>query len=278
MSRVLAALMAISVFLTACTAIVLGQMSDTEDLQIDAGGAATSSGTSGTSSSGSSGQSDAEVVDECNLRYNRSGAQYTYPKTTCSDCIEERCGTQLAETCVDGKYPTGYDTIRACAKNPWQEYTPEGRNSSWACESLLDPGPEVTGTSDTAKIYRLKKCVKDECLKDEDYPPCKKCEVNIEESANDTLHFLKDDACGKCFTDNCGPAVIKCCGTYPVNDFVQFCAFTDESKNKQTCKLIQFADAGAGPNKFSYRDADYDCLGELRACWNAHCASKNECK
>ena len=248
---------------SACTAIVAGKLSDTSDY-------GTASGTS--SSSGSS----SGDPDPCSLLYdNNSGDR---DANACSDCITTSCKDPVAYFCQDGR-PTSYlsNTLASCAQSPWNGRSPPGSGASFYACTKFATTTEVPNdpTSEGAHEAVANNCINANCMQG-GAPPCRLCEVSIQKPGSGSDYALmKNDACGSCVAQACAAELSSCCDTQPMNDYVQYCAYTALSKNKTACLALANADPeDAGPNNsYGYQQEDKTCLSSLKTCF-ASCFSK----
>jgi hypothetical protein len=250
---------------TACTAIVLGKLSASDDYKPVKTG----------SSSGS-------AIDECSILKDR--LQNTeHDANPCSTCIQDNCPADLTYACNSGKHDpkSWFDVMKECAQNPWDGFSPPGestnfgRSSCTQYEKTKEVPPDDGG--DTQREAEAHNCINSKCLLGT-LPACKQCEVHIKKSdVDDTEALLRDDPCGGCIAENCKEELVACCSTSPgpMSDFVKHCAFTPVAANKTLCLELGKAVPDAGINfDEDYGDAGHDCLSRLSACFKANCAGK----
>lgn len=260
--RIVLACITVASLGSACTAIVIGKVGETNDYRI---------GASGGSSSG---------LDDCSLqRGDFSGTDVD--ANACSTCIETSCKTDVEYACNRGQSPKKpwFSNIKDCAQRPWVDgFAPENLSSnsrSYQCAEYRDAKAPISDKgSDTEREVAAHNCVTNNCLSG-DLPACKQCEVTIEKSSstNEPRARLEDDTCGACLVQNCKPAMVKCCGSEPMNDFVRKCAFTPDPTNKAVCLELGKAQPDAGKdNRYLDGGTSAVCLGELAACFKANCA------
>lgn len=258
-TRLLFATIALASFGTACTAIVIGKVGGTSDYETVPLGGSTKS-----------------ALDQCSLRKQDYGGDQD--ANACSTCIETSCKTDVEFACSRGqstKKPW-FSKLKDCAQRPWIDgYEPDGLGSGfYQCTEYRDAAKPISDMgSDTEREITAHNCVTTSCLSG-DLPACKQCEVSIQKSSktNDPPARLQDDGCGKCLVEKCQPAIVKCCGTEPMSDFVRKCAFTADPANKATCLELGKAqpDSGDG-NGYSDGGTSAVCLGEIAACFKANC-------
>jgi len=258
--RIVLACITVASLASACTAIVIGKVGETNDYRTVAIGGSNSG------------------LDECSLqRGDYSGTDVD--ANACSTCIESSCKTDVEYACNRGqssKKPW-FSKLKECARTPWiGGYAPEGyANNSYQCGEYRDAEAPISDKgSDTEREVTAHNCVTNKCLSG-DLPACKQCEVTIQKSSttNDPRARLQDDTCGACLFQNCQPTMVKCCGTDPMDDFVRKCAFTANATNKAACLELGKAQPDAGKDN-GYPDGGTSavCLGELSACFKANCA------
>jgi hypothetical protein len=244
---------------TACTAIVAGGLSDTNELPVREGG-------SGSSSGGGS-------EDECALVAD--GGQ-----NACSTCITNNCKTDIEYACNRGKTEKGwFATMQGCAKSPAVNYG----GASYSCRSYaFDGGRIASGGDDSEKKRDSEICVRDNCLQGPT-PACRQCPVFTEKTGTSDKAKLADDPCGSCF-NACPEVLVECCDSEAIGE-LEPCAFTGDQDNKNVCKLqAGYPDAGrpdanAGkPDPSDRADFKLYCQYKLRDCFNANCKNKTECK
>lgn len=248
-------LMAASLFLSACTAIVLGQLSDTADLPVDAG--------STTSSSGASGTSGTAVRDKCDLL--GSGDE----PNRCSDCIKTSCGSHVEYACdrAAGEYTTKpwFSSLKSCAQNPYRGIS----GVRYMCSSYDEPEKmPLTGNDENAKEREAELCVRDQCLNG-DTPACKLCLVTIEKTGSAGGEAkLEDSTCGKCLRSKCEPVIVRCC-TKSVMYIARNCGYTSDPEKKKECLRLNTAPDGGKPPAGA--NDDDVCEWDMSACYQANC-------
>lgn len=262
-NRLLLAAIVLAGFGTACTALVLGKVSDTEDYKVVP---------TGTTSGGSS-------LDDCSLL---KGSYYTtdHDANACSTCIQTSCAADVAYACNAGKTEKPwFGKLKTCAQNPWNGFAPpsEGSGSnSYGCKTFQTPVDPVSDKgSDTERDPQAHNCVTTNCMQGA-LPPCVQCEVSIKKSASEqTESLLRNDPCGSCLVEKCQPSLVKCCATRPMQDFVQHCAFTPLPANKAAClELGKTVPDSGEEGRYGYGDAGIDCLAEIGACFKANCLAR----
>lgn len=278
----------------ACTAIVLGTIGDKGGDDYDVGDPAkrpssstgdSSGGTSSGSTSSSSGK-----PDPCSLLTPQNGGYNgQYPDNQCAQCIQDSCPNDVQHACgdADGKNKKNwFRTLASCAQNPWIQYPAPGSSGSfWGCGSYDQPQDEIGGTDDQHYQRQSEICVYENCVQDAGAEtPCRLCEVNTSgTSSSGEVHLLKEDPCGKCFTDNCNKDIVACCDSRVIDDYVRPCANTYDGKNLATCKKIADGDAGAVAEEHGnstsdrYGPSEWDCVRRFSNCWNNFCSAKAAC-
>ncbi|HSO35545.1 MAG TPA: hypothetical protein VLT33_23615 [Labilithrix sp.] len=258
--RVILGTIVIASLATACTAIVLGKVSETSDYRTVPVGSSTS------------------ALDDCSLlRGDYSGSDVD--ANACSTCIETSCKTDVEFACNRGSSTkkVWFDKLKKCAQRPWIDgYEPPDETSGfYECAEFRDAeAPIIDDASDTQKEIEAHNCVTNNCLSGA-LPACKQCEVSIKKSsAEPTPALLKDDGCGKCLVEKCQDKLVKCCGTDPMNDFVKKCAFTNDPANMATCLELGKEAPDSGDNDYADASVNATCLGEIAQCFKANCAGK----
>ena len=245
---------------TACTAIVLGKVSDSEDYKVVP---------TGSSSSGS-------TLDECSL-LKSVGSSGDHDANACSTCIEANCKADIDYACNKERKPIQKDwfgEMQSCAQKPWNGYAPPPESNSWSCKLYATPKPPISDNgSDSQREPEAHNCINTKCMQGA-LPDCKRCEVHIKKTSSQDDVLLRDDPCGKCLVETCPALLVECCDTAPMDDFVQYCAFTKDTANKDKCLALGTTPADAGTVK-SYDDAGTQCFKKLAACFNAGCS---QCK
>jgi hypothetical protein len=266
--RLILSTIVLASFGSACTLLVMGKIGDTGDYPLGAG----PSGTSGSSGA---------TTDECSLTAGSRTYDTDRDANACSECIATECKTHVEYACNRGennqKKPW-FESLSNCAKNPWENYIPPGSGASfYACTSYAQKQPAIAGEDEAAKKRASEICVHDKCLQG-DLPACKLCEVHTEKTGTSERALLRDDPCGKCLVEGCPEVIIACCGTEPMGDFVEHCAYTNDPPKKALCKELGSSVPDSGDKYRNYNDAGDECLSALSACFKANCASKSACK
>lgn len=232
---------------TACTAIVAGKLSDTSDYK-----------TSATPTQPSA----------CDLVEGDAN--------TCSTCIQTNCANEVAYACNNGiQEKKWFSTMQECAKNPqyFDKY-------DWGCSTYADAEAVAADPgSDTQQEAVAHNCITSNCLQGAT-PDCKRCDVGIQKSSNETTTAnLADDACGSCIVANCYSQLLSCCDVQgPINDFIQYCAYTALSTNKTKCQALANDGDAAAPTFMAYEDAGIQCFDLLSQCFRDNCAATPGCQ
>jgi hypothetical protein len=233
--RILAALFATAVLGasgTACTLYVLRNLSDTDNLGVDAAG----------------------PPDPCTL-------VPTSEANACSTCITNQChdDVQIACTGADGGKEEWWDELAACAEGPYLGYgPPSGR--PYSCGEFDPDGGPSPGNDDVAKKRQLELCVRDKCIRPSN-PPCKQCPVDVDlpDNVQGTAPLDGNDPCGKCLAAKCNDALVTCCSYYLVDEALKYCGYTSSDEYKAKCAALG-GDAEAS-------NASQPCEQKLRACY-----------
>ncbi|HVH40860.1 MAG TPA: hypothetical protein VM925_00910 [Labilithrix sp.] len=251
-------------FGTACTALVLGKIGDTDDYK-----------TGTTSSSGATADADKCSLLQADNYYNSSTLR---DANACSDCITTNCAEHVEYACnraEPNRRKEWFATLSRCAQNPWWSYSPPGSGaSSYGCSAYLKEQDPIAGEDESAKKRASEICVYDHCL-NKDIPDCFLCEVHTQKTGVTEEALLRDDPCGKCLVEGCPEVIVACCGSEPMRDFVEPCAYTNDPDNKVKCQELASPDAGSHRR---YGDAGDECLAAMSACYKDHCSNKSACQ
>ena len=264
--RLVLATVVLTGFGTACTALVLGQVSDTDGYTTLAPGVT---------------PDQPGALDKCSLlKSDTSSADRD--ANACSDCIQNSCPTDVAFACNRDKSPkTWFSKMKDCAQGPWQGSRPPSEPSGfYGCRSYEKPVEAVVDNgSESEREATAHNCINSKCASD-DVPACKLCEVMIEKPGSTTEKaLLSVDECGKCIVLRCAAPLAKCCNGQAVNEFVEKCAFTNLGSNKATCLELGKPDPDAGHDKSnSFNETDLACLKDIGTCFMNNCAGKGGCK
>lgn len=258
-TRLLLGTIALASFGTACTAIVIGKVSDTSDYETVPVGGSTKS-----------------TLDQCSLRKGSFGEADANP---CSDCIETNCKPAVDFACNGGtQEKPWFDQMKSCAQDPF--VTPGQGFDNNDCKRYADAkAPIADNGSDTQREIEAHNCITSSCLQSAT-PACKQCEVSIVKSqAESTPVRLQDDACGRCLVANCQAQIVQCCTTLPIKSFVEKCAFTAKPENKAACLELGNAVPDGGEGESNYRDgsANLTCRDLIAQCFQANCKDKGGC-
>jgi hypothetical protein len=264
--RLVLATVVLAGFGTACTAIVLGKVSDSDGYT--------------TLAPGKTPPSPGEL-DECSLLRSNSN-QGDRDANACSDCIQTSCPTDVAFACNRDKTPKSwFSKMKDCAQDPWQNFRPPTEPSGfYSCKTYETPAEVISDNgSDAERESAAHNCITAKCLSGE-LPACKRCEVSINKPGSTSEKaLLRDDACGKCMVESCEAVLVRCCNLEPMQEFVQKCAFTNSPSNKAACLELGNADPDAGRDKTdTYNAEDTQCLKDLAACFKTSCASAPGCQ
>lgn len=263
-ARLVATIIGLASFATACSAIVAAQLGDTGDFSRD--GSARSPGSE-------------DELDECSLQRGTS-VYITYDANPCSECIATECAAEVEYACNrGGREKDWFDDLKRCAQNPWDGFSPPGSNASfYGCGPFEKELPPISSNGDDAERKRAAEiCVHDKCLQG-DLPACRRCEVSTRKTGVDDRALLRDDPCGSCLVEHCEKHLVRCCDTEPMQDFVEQCAFTPDPWNKTVCNELGAEIPDAGRYRSRYDDAGGECLSALSECFKEHCAEKGGCR
>jgi hypothetical protein len=170
-----------------------------------------------------------------------------------------------------------FDTLSRCAKNPWGTYILPGSGASfYGCGTYEEKQQAFNTNDEAAKKRASENCVHDKCLTG-DLPACKLCEVHTERTGTTERALLRDDECGKCLVEGCPEVIVACCGSEPMRDFVEHCAYTGDPAKLAICKELASSMPDSGERR-NYNDAGDECLTALSACFKSNCAGKSACK
>jgi hypothetical protein len=253
-TRLVLPLMFAGALVTACTAVVAGGLSESNDLPVHEGGTSSSSGGS---------------EDECALVPDGS-------QNTCSTCITNNCKSDIEYACNRGKQEKGwFSSLQSCAKSPFVNYG----GSFYSCKSYAFDGGRIPSGDDAEKKRDSEICVRDKCLQGPT-PACKLCPVKTEKTGTSEYANLADDPCGSCFNE-CQADVVECCDSEAIAE-LEPCAFTADKDNLTVCKLLTgYPDAGrpdGRPDPTERGAYKLYCQYKLRDCFNQHCKEKAACK
>jgi len=267
--------------LAACSLVVIGELGDSKDWGLDGG---PSQSSSGSSSSGS----DAGSGGACNILASPYfDDEAPRAANTCSDCINQQCLSHVTYACGDGgsggRKPW-WSHIANCAQGPFLKVGENG-NQAYSCTDYTAAQPSIGSGADpdTVEERESENCIFAKCVTDAgaDYvkrneaPPCAQCVIEHDSPSTEAKpQKLDDDPCGKCLAQNCALTLSNCCGSEVMDDFVTYCAYTQNPDNLTICQ--QLADSDAGRTLFSNRDKD--CYAQLHQCWADHCSGNPKCQ
>jgi hypothetical protein len=206
--------------LSACTAIVAGQLSKTDGYPTTT-------------------EPGVDLSAKCSLTDGDASTN------ACSTCIATNCANDVAIACngadKGGDRKPWFPNLQSCAENPTEGYTP-GNDQGWGCsmytDSTLTP---INADDDSAEERASQICVRDKCITTP-ASPCHQCTVTyMKPGSGSDYGSLDDSACGRCLRAACPDVLRECCTNLP-EGFAQ-CGYVADMMDMMSC--LGAADAGS---------------------------------